>query len=282
MDPQVALYFRNEFREARDGALKDAEGYQQILFALERLGAYMFEGGCCEERELQEEKCCEGNKDKEAKGLDAYKECLIALVKKHHPLEKHRKNKPKWTSLYRDSHTAFGSLYEMVMRGRNDALHQGAFARTLTLHLVEVALFLEDTLMAITDRNITDYMVRNPVYAYAWQPVSFVRQMMLANSFSYIPVYVKKKEAPEKKAWHIIADYHIAEYLQSADSDGRGKLLAQSIEKAIGSTIVEATTCRPDDTVKAVLERIKGKPILVVNPNNCEELLGIATAFDLM
>ena len=32
MDPQVVLYFRNGFREARDGALKDAEGYQQILF----------------------------------------------------------------------------------------------------------------------------------------------------------------------------------------------------------------------------------------------------------
>ena len=271
MDPQVALYFRNEFREARAAALKDAEGYQQILFVLERLGSYLFERGCCEKHEHSEE----------SKGLDAYKECLIALVKKYHPLEKHRKNKPKWTSLYRDSHTAFGSLYEMVMHGRNDALHQGAFARTLTLHLVEVALFLEDTLMAITGRSIKDYMVRNPVCAYAWQPVSFVRQMMLANSFSYIPVYMNKKNT-EEKAWHIIADYHIAEYLQSADSDSRGKLLAKSIEKAIGSTIAEASTCHPDDTVKDVLKRIKGEPILVVKSDNCRELLGIATAFDLM
>ena len=279
MDPQVVLYFRNEFREARATALKDAEGYQQILFVLERLGEYVFEGGCCEEPELQEEKGCEGNEDKETKGLDAYKECLIALVKKYHPLEKHRRK--RWTRLYRNSHTAFGSLYEMVMHGRNDALHQGAFARILTLHLVEVALFLEDTLMAITGRSIKDYMVRNPVRAHAWQPVSFVRQMMLANSFSYIPVYMNKKNT-EEKAWHIIADYHIAEYLQSADSDGRGKLLAKSIEKAIGSTIAEAVTCRPDDTVKDVLERIKGEPILVVKSDNCEELLGIATTFDLM
>ena len=282
MDPQVALYFRNEFREARAAALKDAEGYQQILFVLERFGAYMFEGGCCEEHEHSEE----------SKGLGVYKECLIALVKKYHPLEKHRKNKPKWTSLYRDSHTAFGSLYEMVMHGRNDALHQGAFARTLTLHLVEVALFLEDTLMAIWSSKIKDYMVRNPVCAYAWQPVSFVRQMMLANSFSYIPVYMEKKKAPEEKAWHIIADYHITEYLRSADSDGRGKLLAKSIEQAIGSgemTIEEADTYHPDEIVQDVLERIKGKPVLVVKRNNCDEkrdncdeLLGIATAFDLM
>ena len=269
MDPQVALYFRNEFREARATALKDAEGYQQILFVLERLGAYLLGGGCYEKHEHSEE----------SKGLDAYKECLIALVKKHHPLEKHRGK--RWTCVYRDSHTAFGSLYEMVMHGRNDALHQGAFARTLTLHLVEVALFLEDTLMAITGRSIKDYMVQNPVCAYAWQPVSFVRQMMLVNSFSYIPVYMNKK-ATEEKAWHIIADYHITEYLQSADSDGRGKLLAKSIEQAIGSTIAEAITCRPDDTVKDVLKRIKGEPILVVKSDNCEELLGTATAFDLM
>lgn len=275
IDREVALHFRDEFREARAAALKDAEGYQQILFVLERFGAYMFEGGCCREHEHS----------KKPQGLDDYKECIIDLVKEHHPLEKSRKNPARWSELYRDIHAAFGSLYEMVMHGRNEALHQGAFARILTLHLVDVALFLEDTLMAIMGSKIKDYMVRNPVYAYAWQPVSFVRQLMLANSFSYIPVYMKKK-AIEEKAWHIIADYHIAEYLRLADSDERKKRLAKSIEKAIGAnemTIEEADTCRPDKTVKDVLERITGKPILVVaKRDNCDELLGIATAFDLM
>ncbi len=277
MDSKVALYFRNEFRDARATALKDAEGYQQILFVLERFGSYLFERGGCEKHEHSED----------SKGLGVYKKCIIDLVKKHHPLEKHREKKPKWTSLYRDSHTAFGSLYEMVMHGRNDALHQGAFVRILTLHLVEVALFLEDTLMAITGGRIKDYMVRNPVCAYAWQPVSFVRQMMLENSFSYIPVYMKKKET-EEKAWHIIADYHIAEYLRSAKGDFRGKLLAKSIEKAIGPAIEEAFPAYPDENIQAVLERYvlelrQGKPILVVKKrDNCDELLGIATAFDLM
>lgn len=32
-----ALFFRNEFREARAAALKDAEGYQQILCRLTAL-----------------------------------------------------------------------------------------------------------------------------------------------------------------------------------------------------------------------------------------------------
>ena len=60
MDPQVALYFRNEFREARAAALKDAEGYQQILFVLERLGAYLLEqeytGKLCLKRKRPEKR----------------------------------------------------------------------------------------------------------------------------------------------------------------------------------------------------------------------------------
>ena len=122
----------------------------------------MFTEGCREEHEH----------NKESKGLDDYKECLIELVKGHHPLEKSRKNPAGWSKLYRDNHTAFGSLYEMVMHGRNEALHQGSFARILTLHLVEVALLLEDTLMALMSFEIKNYMTKNPVCASDWQPVS--------------------------------------------------------------------------------------------------------------
>ena len=134
---------------------------------------------------------------------------------------------------------------------------------------------------ASKSEQIKDYMVQNPVYAHAWQPVSFVRQMMLKNSFSYIPVYMNKKNT-EEKAWHLIADYHIATYLRSANGDSHRKLLTQSIKEAIGSTIEEADIFFPNDPVEKVLERIKGEPILVVKSDACEELLGIATAFDLM
>ena len=267
MDPQKALYFRNEFREARAVALKDAEGYQQILFVLERFGAFM---------------------RKKVTNLGDYEKCISLLVNKHHPFQ----GKPP-----KDYHIEFDSLYEIVRQGRNDALHQGAVARNLTSRSVELSLMLEDALMSaskskkVGDYKVGDYMVRNPVRAYAWQLISFVRQMMLENSFSYIPVYMEKKDA-EEKAWYIIADYHIAMYLQSAtNSDCRGKLLAKSIEDAIGSNkmaIEKALTASLDETIEKVLERTEekstaGKPILVVKKrDNCEELLGIATAFDLM
>ena len=269
MDPQeVALYFRNEFREARTAALKDAEGYQQILFVLERLGAYMLQ---------------------RVADLGKYKKDIKKLVYDHHPLEKDRE---EWSD-YRDSHTAFDNLYDAVKNGRNDAFHQGAVARNLTSHSVRLSLMLEDALMSASEsKKIRDYMVRNPVYAYAWQPVSFVRQMMLENSFSYIPVYMKKKKCTEEGSWHIIADYHIATYLQSVTGNGcHKKLLAKPIKDAIGSNRMakeEAFTAYPDENIQAVLERYiresrQGKPILVVkNRDNCTELLGIATAFDLM
>ena len=281
MDSKKALYFRDEFREARAAALKDAEGYQQILFVLERFGAYMYGGGCCKKHD-----------HKKSPGLGAYKNCVTTLVNEHHPLQ----GKPP-----EDYHTAFSNLYDMVKDGRNDAFHQGAVARSLTAHSVQLSLMLEDTFMTIMGGEIKNYMVRNPVCASEWQPVSFVRQMMLENSFSYIPVYMRRPGSPspwprfahmkkgddEREAWYIVADYHIEKYLRSAaNGNCRKKLLAKPIKDAIGSDIEKALTARPNEPVKVVLgrtevERVKGQPILVKR-DNCKELLGIVTAHDLM
>ena len=271
MDREVALYFRNEFREARTAALKDAEGYQQILFVLERLGAYLLGGGCCEDHE-----------HKRANGLSAYKTCILALVKKYHPFQ----GKPP-----DDYHTASESLYKMVRLGRNDALHQGAVARNLTSHSVQLSLMLEDALMSASkSERIKDYMTPNPVRAYAWQPVSFVRQMMLENSFTYIPVCIEEEDT-KNKTWHMITDYDIAKYLRAANNkDCLRELLARPIEEASKMMDLKKayTACR-DKTVQDILGCTKGKPILVVKRgncderrDNCDELLGIATAFDLM
>ena len=70
----------------------------------------------------------------------------------------------------------------------NDALHQGAFARHLTIHAIDLALILEDALRSFEEPRVSDYMVRNPLFAELWQPIGFIRQQMLANSFSFLPV----------------------------------------------------------------------------------------------
>lgn len=45
------------------------------------------------------------------------------------------------------------ALYDLVEQGRNEALHQGAFARHLAEHAIELALALEDAL-ANGDRRV--------------------------------------------------------------------------------------------------------------------------------
>jgi hypothetical protein len=159
LDLEIAVFFRDQFREARATALRDAEGFQEVLFVLERFGTSLTGG-------IQTLKKYEG---------DIQKMALISPLAKDIP-ERHK----SW-------HLPFSKLYELVRKARNDALHQGAFARHLTNSAIQLTLVLEDALMS--DRNMAgDYMVREPVCASSWQPLSFIRQQMLAHSFTYLPV----------------------------------------------------------------------------------------------
>ena len=145
--------------------IEDAEGYQKILFVLERLGSYLSES--------------QGT-------LGGYRCCIRRLVECHHP------NDGRPPEGYSHYFMDFDTLYNMVKDGRNDALHQGAVARILTSHSVQLSIILEDALSnveapekdrKIKDYKIKDYMVRNPVCASLWQPIGFLRQIMLENSF---------------------------------------------------------------------------------------------------
>jgi hypothetical protein len=39
MEHDAAIFFRNQFRDARALALHDAEAYQEVLFSIERFGS---------------------------------------------------------------------------------------------------------------------------------------------------------------------------------------------------------------------------------------------------
>ena len=41
MDREIALHFRDQLRDARATALKDAEAFEQVVFVLERIGVYV-------------------------------------------------------------------------------------------------------------------------------------------------------------------------------------------------------------------------------------------------
>ena len=272
MDKKVALYFRDQFRDARAVALRDSEAFEGIIFALEGLGKWLAH---------QEEP----NKAHNINGLGKALENHFANLAKESVFAEEIPT----DSLCRSFHTSFEVLFWLVVNARNSAFHEGAIARHLTRQSVELSLIVEDALMKKTDAMLVrDFMVRGPICAEIWQPLSFVRQSMLVNSFSYLPIYFDKK-------WHLISDLSIAQYITpETDSKGKSfdkreelrneqkKRLVQSVEKAMehGLRYKEAETCRPDDEVGTLIKNWEGQPILVTFEKN--ELLGIVTPYDLL
>ena len=68
-------------------------------------------------------------------------------------------------------------------------------------------------------------MVRSPVTAEPWQPLSFVRQLMLTNSFSILPVLM-----PD--GWRVVTDAQVAAYLRAgAGPDDRKRRLGTDADR---------------------------------------------------
>jgi len=147
---------------------------------------------------------------------------------------------------------------------------------------------LEEAIMSDYDR-VGDFMVRNPVRAYSWQPLGLIRQIMLANSFSYLPVSV---DDGGTTAWRLISDFRLARYIRSAttEKETMGRL-AQTLQQVVDSTEVElllTETLHQEDGIHDALQgsaRLQkgheGLPILVLSPDD-KQLIGILTAFDLL
>lgn len=258
MAPETDIYFRDLFRQARLVAYQDAEGFQEIFFALEKFGAYL----ALKQRGADEAK--------KIVGLANLKP-FIAVVATKSPL--HSYIPDGW----REYHLPFSYLYELVREARNDALHQGAYARHLTDHAVQLSLIIEDALMdaLMKDANmISDYMVRGVISAELWQPVSFVRQQMLANSFSYLPLR-------KGNDWYLLSDSSIAKYIREKN---RKERLVKSVKEALDEGLEkESVECfNPATPSSKAIKRFSGKPLLVVDKENNDILLGIITAFDLL
>ena len=249
LDDESRCYFLAELRDSRAHAFKDAEGFEEILFTVERLGAFLL-----------------GRQE----ALGRYK-CKLKKLAKKSPLFE--------LSRFRCGPN-FPRLYQLVQFGRNDAMHQGASARHLAINAAMLALVLEDALMS-EGREVQDFMVRGPICAEMWQPLALIRQQMLLNSFSYLPV---KKDNSEHK-WYLVADYKIARYLRSCEEDERKRRLASPLESVVKKdheTLIKARCCGPSDELEGILKELETEPMLVVNDDDKDRLLGILTGFDVI
>jgi hypothetical protein len=148
-------YLRDSLRDARAETVRDREGFHALVVAIERLGSALL-----------------GRPNH--RGLGGYGPELIRLASESALAEGIPRHFPGW-------HARFDLLYGLLRRGRNEAVHQGAYARLLADHAARISLVLEDALMTGQDR-VQDFMVRAVTTAAPWQPIGAVREVMLTNS----------------------------------------------------------------------------------------------------
>ena len=252
---QTAIFFANQLRTARLAALADAEAFDEIIHVVERLGAYL----------TREQQLKEG----EPSALGWYADVLGELASDSGMAD-------EVPNEFRAILTPFKALYQSVRVARNDALHQGAFARHLTRHAIELAIILEDALTSHMNPIVTDFMVQNFVYAEHWQPIGFIRQKMLENSFTSLPV------SENDGTWRVVTDIEIANYLrQEMRSKHRVKLMAHTLEEA-SIKLKTAEFVNEETSLDKALELLKTNPILLVKGKDGNGPLGILTAFDLL
>jgi CBS domain-containing protein len=252
LNREIELHFRDQLRDARADALKDAEAFEQLVFVVERIAIYLT-----------------GN----IENLGAYAGPVSDLAKRS-PLA------ADIPALLPGSHAPFATLYDLVRQARNDALHEGAFARHLTRHAVELSIILEDALM-VDASCARDFMVSDPVCALWWQPISSIRRSILENSFSYLPVAMEGNTAHGRR---FLSDFSVASYLREAQTSAeRYRRLARQLGEAVKAgeiRLIDAPSCGPEDSVATILERSKGLPVLVIGPDG--DLRGIVTPFDVL
>lgn len=251
---EQAFHYRNELRTARAAASADSEGFRELLFALERIGMALIG---------------------KIGDLGKYRAAFVEVAAASSLSTDLPRDFPQW-------HSDFDALFESVRDGRNDALHQGAFARTLTNHATLLALALEDALMAKLS-TVSDFMVRNVSVASGWQPVSFIRQQMLLNAYSYMPIYVTGTGGA---SWQLISEFAVAKYLRrGATNAERKRRLAATVDDATKShelSLIPAQTTGPKAPVSGVIPELSAEPILVTDEDQRDTLVGILTASDLL
>ncbi len=251
--PEERIAMRDRLRAARYSALADAEGFHEICYAVEALGMRL---------------------NRKKGNLGTYKKDVGNLAK-HSPLLTSLPDK------FPGFFTRFDALYETLRHARNDAMHSGSYARHATSAAVELCIGLEESLMNSAEgkSTVADYMVKSPVLVESWQPVAYARQLMLAHSFSHLPVFYDDQ-------WQLLSELAIACHLHPMNRTDKDNALARSIEDAIkvGLKLLPATTVQPTDQVSELIAASTACPKstlwLVIEKNNV--LTGVLSPFELM
>lgn len=236
------VQFAQEFRAARAQALRDAEAFEEQLLVMERLGTYLSNsrGGLNEFERLLREIATDSALSSEA------------------------------ARAFPAMHSDFAVLYQEARIGRNDAMHEGAIARHLARNSQELALIMEDALMS-TAKTAKDFMVRDPVCAELWQPLSAIRRTMLLNAFSFLPFRFGNE-------WRFVSDCGLVNFLRCGD---RKKRMLMTLNDALDQKLPssKADHCGINESIERLGKAMQNQPCLVFDQ---KQLVGLITAFDLL
>ena len=116
------------------------------------------------------------------------------------------------------------------------------------------------------------------VEAEPWHPISYVRQQMLSHAFSYIPIRYDN-------SWKFIPEYSIARHLRNAWGSVRRERLSASVSEVVEANnleLLQAHTVGPGEPITSTLDLIGERPLLVIDTEHAEALVGLLTASDIL
>jgi hypothetical protein len=255
LTPAERLHYRDLLRNARYETLADAEGFESICFAVERLGMRLHG---------------------QVAAMGTYRASLKNLANESAILSELPVRFPQ---LF----VPFDALFEAIRRARNDAMHTGVYARSITHKAIELCLGLEDAVMANGRMNddaiVSHFMVRAPIVVEGWQPVAQARQLMLTYSISYLPLWKDER-------WMLLSETSLLRYLRSARTQNDRVGFPARLLQDADLDLVDAATVKPDTKIDELLSMLPAdnatKLWLVVDSAVPQRLLGVFTPFDLL
>lgn len=244
---QQRRFFLDEFRHARAEVLQNTENFASAIHALERFGRFLKPNG-------------------------------LTLRKYRQPILEFCSEADMFQTMEFWSGRSLAMLYSYVEEARNESMHVGATARHAAFNAVALILIIEDALVGKCF-TMNDFMVSDPVCAEMWQQVGLIRQKMLTNSFSFLPVIPQQQD----ERWRLISDAQLSRYLRASQAD-RKQRLAMSLEAAVrdGMTLEPANCRLASDPIESILPDIDQRPVLLFEDAKHTRLLGLITAFDLL
>ncbi|WP_414657395.1 CBS domain-containing protein [Deinococcus sp. VB343] len=231
-----AAYFLKLFRGARYAALEDAENFREICFVLEEFGCHL-----------------NGNN---TKSLRKYGSLLRSFAN-----QKRRQE--------------FSVMFDMVVDARNEASHRGVFARNLAGKSVRLSIILEESLLNMTVQ-VKHLMSESVIFAEDFYTLAKVREIMLENSFSYIPVMLSGK-------YYFISDSLVAKKWQDFIGDDKAKYNTRISQLLSLKELLEAEEILSHAPKSEAYLKVGHLPLLVFNgKHENRKVVGILSPFDLL